>query len=467
MKYKNEIEKYIEDHKQEMIDDIIKLCEINSQKMPYKEGMPFGEGPYKALMAAISMGEGYGFSVKNYDNYVAAIDLNDKEKGLDILAHLDVVPEGEGWTKTEPFKPHIEDGKIYGRGTSDDKGPAVAALYALRALKELNIPLSKNVRLILGTDEECGSECIKHYYKFEKEAPLSFSPDAEYPVVNIEKGKLHGNFVANFEKSTELPRIVSIEAGTKVNVVPPKAKVVIEGLKIDDVKAEADKVSAETGIKFLFDLEPVFEITAMGKNAHGSTPQNGNNAITALLLLISRLKFAKSKQIEILNNLYKLMPHGETDGKSLGIKCSDEKSGELTLAFSLLKVTQGNIDGGFDLRCPICASTKDIMSTLRAKLSTAGVELTNQTMTEPHEVPGDGHFVQTLNKCYEEYTGLKGGAIAIGGLTYVHDIKNGVAFGAIFPGTDTHMHGADEFMVISELVASAKIFAQVIVELCS
>ena len=101
MKYKNEIEKYIDDHKQEMIQDIIRLCEIDSQKMPAKEGMPFGEGPYKALMETVSMGEGYGFAVKNYDNYAAAIDLNDKEKGLDILAHVDVVPAGEGWTKTQ------------------------------------------------------------------------------------------------------------------------------------------------------------------------------------------------------------------------------------------------------------------------------------------------------------------------------------------------------------------------------
>ena len=57
-----------------------------------------------------------------------------------------------------------KDGKIYGRGTADDKGPAIAALYAMRAVKELGIPVKKNVRLILGTDEECGSSDIRHYY---------------------------------------------------------------------------------------------------------------------------------------------------------------------------------------------------------------------------------------------------------------------------------------------------------------
>lgn len=466
MQYREEIEKYIEQHKQEMLDDIIRLCEINSEKMPYKEGMPFGEGNFKALHAALSMAEGYGFAVKNYDNYVAAVDLNDKEKGLDILAHLDVVPAGEGWTKTEPFKPIIEDGMIYGRGTSDDKGPAVAALYALRAIKDLNIPVGKNVRLILGTDEECGSECIRHYYKFEKEAPMSFSPDGEYPVVNIEKGKLHGSFRGSFEKESALPRLVSIEAGTKVNVVPPKAKMILEGFDIEAVKKEADRVSEETGIRFSYDLEPVFEVTALGANAHGSTPHMGNNAITGLLLLITRLGFAESKKIEILRKLYKLMPHGETDGSSMGLKCSDERSGELTLAFSLLKVDEDSIEGGFDLRSPVSGCCEHIVRTIKEKLADAGVKLLDENMVPPHEVPGDSEFVKTLNRCYEAYTGLEGGCIAMGGLTYVHNIKNGVAFGAVFPGTNTRMHGADEFVVIDQLIASAKIFAQVIVELC-
>src|SRR5699024_10557105 len=111
-----------------------------------------------------------------------------EESQLDILAHLDVVPAGEGWTVTEPFEPVEKDGRLYGRGTADDKGPAVAALYALRAVKELGIPLKKRVRLILGTDEECGSSDIQHYYAVEKEAPMTFSPDGAFPVVNIEKG---------------------------------------------------------------------------------------------------------------------------------------------------------------------------------------------------------------------------------------------------------------------------------------
>ncbi len=274
--YRKEIEGFIDSHRQEMIDDICKLCRINSEKMPYTEGKPYGDGAFDALHAALAMMEDYGFSITNYDNYVGTADLNDKERQLDILAHLDVVPAGEGWTVTEPFEPVEKDGKLYGRGTADDKGPAVAALYAMRAIKELGIPVKKNVRLILGTDEECGSsdievyykrekeapmtfspdasfpviniekgripggtdeECgssdIEVYYKREKEAPMTFSPDASFPVINIEKGRIPGGFSASFEASEALPKIVSIDAGIKVNVVPGKAKAVVAGLEAE------------------------------------------------------------------------------------------------------------------------------------------------------------------------------------------------------------------------------------------
>ncbi len=464
--YREQIEKYIEDHKKDLIDDVINLCRIDSQKTAYKEGMPFGEGPARALNLALDMATKAGFSVTNYDNYVGAIDLNDKEKVLDILAHVDVVPQGEGWTQTEPFNPIVKDNKIYGRGTSDDKGPAIAAFYALKAMKDLNIPLKKNVRLILGTDEECGSACIEHYYKIEKEAPMTFTPDGEYPVVNIEKGRLDGHFVGNLELEEKLPRLLSFEGGTKINVVPPKAKAVLEGFDFREVEKIADEVSKRTGVKFTLDLEPQFCIIANGANAHASTPEKGENAITALLELLSKLKFATSKRIDAIKGLAKLMPHGELDGSSLGIAKNDKESGELTLAFSMLKIDEKSIDGYFDARCPISIDSEYTINMCKKKFANIGLDFLNKEVTKAHVVDGNSEFVRILNKCYEEYTGKKGGCIAIGGGTYVHHIKNGVCFGAIYPETDTRMHGADEFMPIDELIVSAKIFAQVIVDLC-
>ena len=371
--YRKEIEGFIDSHRQEMIDDICKLCRINSEKMPYTEGKPYGDGAFDALHAALAMMEDYGFSITNYDNYVGTADLNDKERQLDILAHLDVVPAGEGWTVTEPFEPVEKDGKLYGRGTADDKGPAVAALYAMRAIKELGIPVKKNVRLILGTDEECGSSDIEVYYKREKEAPMTFSPDASFPVINIEKGRIPGGFSASFEASEALPKIVSIDAGIKVNVVPGKAKAVVAGLEAEVLTQAADAVEEQTGLSFSFgETEDGIQITVEGKGAHASTPQEGVNALTGLLELLTGLPFAACPQMEGLKEISALMPHGDFYGKNLGVEMEDEVSGRLTLALTMLTVDAGSLDGEFDSRVPVCGNDDNVLKVIQAKMKENG-----------------------------------------------------------------------------------------------
>ncbi|MDU4977318.1 MAG: Sapep family Mn(2+)-dependent dipeptidase, partial [Hungatella hathewayi] len=420
--YRKEIEEFVEAHRQEMLEDICTLCRINSEKMPYKEGMPYGEGAFTALAEALSMAENYGFSITNYDNYVGTVDLNEKESQLDILAHLDVVPAGEGWKETEPFEPVVKGDKLFGRGTADDKGPAVAALYAMRAVKELGIPLKKNARLILGTDEECGSSDIAHYYAIEKEAPMTFSPDGSYPVVNTEKGGLNGHFTASFAPSDALPKLVSVEAGIKVNVVPGKARATVQGIDVEVMEKAAEEVSGETGIRFEFDVEEdAATITAIGAGAHASKPEEGNNALTGLLVLIQRLPFAPCEQISAIGRLLELIPHGDTSGKALGIAMSDELSGDLTLAFSLLTISDRELDGTFDSRCPVCATKENVLEVAKAKMAEKGFTLLNDSMKPPHHVDEDSEFIRTLLRTYEEYTGRTGECIAIGGGTYVHE----------------------------------------------
>ncbi len=471
MKYQNEITAYIDAHTEELVEDLFTLCRINSEKMPSEPGKPYGAGPAEALSAALRRAEAYGFSVRNYDNYVGTIDLNSQPKQLDILAHLDVVPAGEGWQVTDPFVPILKDGKLYGRGTSDDKGPAVAALYAMRCVKELGIPVSKNVRLILGCDEECGSSDIAHYYQIEKEAPMTFSPDADFPVINIEKGRLAGQFDAEFAAGTALPRLVSVDAGIKVNVVPGKAFAEVEGLETELLERIGKEVTDEIGVAFL--LEPCGEskvtrvkVTAVGEGAHAASPQTGNNALTGLLTYLTRLPFAPCPQIDALKNLWELIPHGDLNGKGLGIDLCDEISGKLTLSFTMLKVTESRLEGLFDARCPLCATNENMLNVAKANMAARGITLRNDSFNPPHHVDENSEFVQTLLRVYEAYTGLKGSCQAIGGGTYVHHLKNGVAFGASMPGTDNRMHGADERAELSDLVTSAKIFAQVIAELC-
>ncbi|MCF0136234.1 MAG: Sapep family Mn(2+)-dependent dipeptidase, partial [Lachnospiraceae bacterium] len=236
MDYKKQIKQYFDDQWFEMMRDIARMVSINSERTRAKEGMPYGEGPYQALMEFVELAKEHGFEGKTYDNVVAAFDLNDKEKQLDMLAHLDVVPAGEGWTVTDPFEVKLKEGRIYGRGTADDKGPAVVALWALKCVRDLGIPMKKNARLIVGTDEECGSSDLPHYYAVEKEAPMTFSPDAEYPVINIEKGSYGPEFTAHWAEDPALPRVTSMKGSLKRNVLPGKAYAVVEGLTADEIR---------------------------------------------------------------------------------------------------------------------------------------------------------------------------------------------------------------------------------------
>ena len=467
--YKERISQWVDAHRDEMMEDIKTLVRINSEKGEALPGKPFGEGPDKALNAALKIAEGYGFKTTNYDGYVGTVDMMDNDHHLDILSHMDVVPVADGWTVTEPFDPVVVDGKIYGRGTADDKGPGVAALYAVRCVKELGIPLKHNVRLIWGTDEECGSGDIRYYYEREPEAAYTFSPDAEFPVINIEKGGFHGVIFADFEESTALPRVKSMEAGMKINVVPDKCHLEIEGMRKTVAEIYCAAITDKTGVTFSITNvdDNTIAIDALGAGAHAASPQDGNNAITATLELVASMHLMPSKQFTLLQGLSELCPHGDWLGEGLGVKMSDEESGDLTLSLNIIRVTPTSISAEFDSRTPICTTEANTKYAAMRKCAEKGLSLKDEPMRPPHHVPADSDFIRTLLGAYEKYTGATNSKpIAIGGGTYVHEMKNGVAFGCTMPGTDNRMHGNDEFAVVEELVTSAKIFADVIISLC-
>ena len=296
---------------------------------------------------------------------------------------------------------------------------------------------------------------------------MTFSPDASFPVINIEKGHFHGQFSAAFEKSGALPRLVSFESGVKSNVVPGKAYALFEGLEGDDVEELVNRAGQELGLRFVMSAEDgLLKIEAEGESGHASTPWKGKNALTGLLALTEKLPLADCGQLKKVRALNRLIPHGDWLGAGLGISQKDELSGELTLAFSILKITETELSGEFDSRCPLCANEENTLKPAKAAMEKEGFVFSTESMSPPHHVSGESEFVKTLLKAYEHYTGRKGECLAIGGGTYVHDLKNGVAFGASMPETENHMHGPDEFAVVKELLTSAKIFAQVIVELC-
>lgn len=466
MNEKARIEQFFNDHRDQFIEDIRRLVKVKSVKGEAKPNAPFGEGPAAALDETLAIAQEKGLLTNNIDYYAGTISMNDRETKLGILGHVDVVGEGSNWTYP-PYEGTVVDGKMYGRGTSDDKGPVIAALYALFAIKELNIPLKYNTKLIVGTDEESGMEDLEYYLTKEEAPPYVFTPDAEFPLINIEKGAIRTSFKASFTQSAELPKVISINGGYKVNVVPPEADAIVAGLSAEQLQSYADTVSKETGVIFeLSEQEGQVAIHAIGEGGHASTPESAKNAVTAIMTLLASLPLSDSEGHRAIQGIHNIFPYGDHYGQAAGLAMSDEESGPLTMNFSIISYTEEGLEGFFDSRTPLCATEANTFDVLESKMQPYGIQLTRAGFEPPHHTPADSPFVQKLLQVYEQYTGDKGECIAIGGGTYVHDIAGGVAFGPAMPGVDTRMHSNDEHIIIEDMLKAAQIYAQVIVEIC-
>ena len=478
------LDEFFEANRAEMIADTAALVKINSVRTEAKEGMPFGEGCAAALTEAEKILKKHGFAAQNHDNYFLTADAYPEETAgealLGILAHLDVVEAGGGWTYP-PYALTLQDGIMYGRGTADDKGPAVAAIYALKAAMQIS-PLAKNVRIILGSAEETGSEDMRHYRRVCKMPPMVFSPDADFPLINIEKGRYAPLYSADFsEEHTKLSKTAaangeivlhSIRGGETTNIVPQTAHCTVSGISAEELagKANAFFRSAACFAEITADAaetpDGLTALTVHGKGAHAAFPSGGANAQSALVAFLCTLPLANARLKEQLCKLQTILPYGETDGDSLGIKMEDEVSGALTAAFTTMSYEDGILRCGLDIRSPIMGNEENVAKPANEAFAKQGFTASERGMTPPHHTDENSPFVKTLLSAYEAVTGEKGYCMAIGGGTYVHDIEGGVAFGCAMPGTDYRLHGADEFMPVEEMITSAKIFALAILKLC-
>ncbi len=458
------LSKYIEDHASEMVANLSKLVAIPSVKGEPEEGMPYGKENARVLATMLEMAEKYGFSVNNHENYVGTIDFDpSKETTLGVLCHLDVVPEGTGWTNP-PYTLTLKGGKLYGRGSADDKGPAIAVLYAMRALRDCGYSLSRNVRFIVGCDEECGSSDLVYYRGKEQLPPYVFTPDASYPVINLEKGHIFAEVGADKTYVGGEKTIISAHGGVATNAVPEKAYATLRGFSKAEI-LEALKLLPEGVTANVVEKGDLCDITINGVAAHASNPYSGKNAVTALFKVLGALDTADDRA-KFFANLTNVLVYGEGDGTSLGIKVSDEKSGALTFVFSVFNFENGKFTGKYDIRFPICENCASIRAKCEKALATACLSITDWKGKEPHYVDENSDFVQALLSVYTEMTGKPGHCIAIGGGTYVHEVPGGVAFGAEFIGEDAHIHGADEYISLENLILNTKIFAEAILRIC-
>ena len=455
---------FFENRKQQFTNDLRRLVEINSVRAPAQPGMPFGPGGAKALAEAEAILREHGYTAVNYGNYALEADFGPAPE-LMLLAHLDVVPEGDGWTR-EPYKLTVEGDLAYGRGATDDKGAAVACLYAMDFCRATWGEPKTGVRLVLGSAEETGSEDMDHYFSLRPTLPYTLSPDADYPLINIEKGRFAPKFAQTVENAGE-KRVTALAGGSTQNIVPGKARASLAGLSAAGVEEAAASVAAETGASFtVTNTAEGCEVLCAGVTAHASTPEKGVNAQTALIRLLNALPLTPNGLTRALKALAGLFPHGQTDGEAVGLKMADF-SGPLTLNFGVLQLEGDTLACGADMRCPVCADNCDIEARFAEAIAPAGFAYAGAPrLIKAHCVPEESRLVQTCLRVYEEHTGLPGKCLAIGGGTYVHGIEGGVAFGIEFPGHDYRIHGADEYADLGELTQTAAIYADVIRALC-
>ena len=449
------IDEILEKYREEMMETVQKWVRIPSVKGEAAPGAPFGQAARTALDTAMADCEKFGLKTEIFDGYVGHADLGEgsTREALAILAHLDVVPVGDGWT-FEPFGAQRENGRIYGRGTSDDKGPAVAALYAMRAVKEAGVPLKRKVRLILGCDEECGSSDMA-YYKKATEMPRSgFSPDADYPVINIEKGGVH--LQLDGELSKEGLQVLSMQVGERANVIPGFASALVEGG--EEVARAAEEAGKQLGFPVKTTLgNGAVIIETTGLTGHAAFPAHGKNAIGQMLKIFEALG-AEGALKELAQSV------GLTfNGENLGIAMRDDVSGDLTASLDIIRIENGRLTAVLDVRYPVLFNLDRMFELLSQRLRF--LKASDAGSRPPHFVSDQTELVQELLEAYHDVTGGEKRTIAIGGGTYAQSMEEGVAFGALFPGEVEMAHQADEFMPEESIYQNARIFARAIVRL--
>ncbi|MGC8789071.1 dipeptidase PepV [Caldisericum sp.] len=440
------MEKFIEENKKKLIEITQQIIRVPSVEGTPTSDAPFGENVKKALLLALEISEDLGFRTVNIDNIVGYAEFGDGKDVISVLGHLDVVPEGSNWIYP-PYGAEIHDGKIYGRGAIDDKGPTMAALFGAYALKETGVKLSKRVRIVFGTNEETGWKCMEHFKKVVHDPLIGFTPDAEFPLINREKGILNITLRRDFETKNEEVKIIG---GNRPNMVPDYAKA--------EFKDALKLLNLDEGIEVKGNI-----VEAHGKSAHGALPEQGINAIVKLAnSILSEVKHRETK--EVLNFIVNKVGN-DVYGGLMGIANEDTLSGKLTMNLGVIEVNESFAELTFNIRYPITDNFERIVNGFNEAGKDYGLRVSQYKNQNPLYVKEDSELVQTLLKVFEETTGRKGYTLAIGGGTYARAMDMGVAFGPTFEEMEKVEHMANEYIEIDHLVNLAKIYGKAIFEL--
>lgn len=469
---------WIDDHKDEMLDVLLSLLRIHSVQGPPEEGKPFGPAVDRTLKLFCELGERYGMKMKDVDGYAAHAEVGAGDELVMALTHLDVVPAGSGWTRDPAGE--IFQGRVYGRGAQDNKGPTVACLFALRALLESGVPLKRRVRHVVGGDEETGFRCVRRYFEAEERPTYGFSPDACFPLVFAEKGNMNVQVEVALPSEQGICRILEISGGERANIVASSASAVLSvpaGTE-DEIAAAIEKAlpdaRALVGGPGTLDLSIHKEkgrlsVSVAGKAAHASTPSEGTNALTGLLFVLSSLR----ERLDAWEGLRFAADAADIFGRGLGIQCEDEVSGKLSCNLGIVRTVGAAVNsngtravqGIYNIRYPVNVSGDDLRQRVLAFPHPDGVTIRVPSVGKPHYTDPDSFLVKTLLRVYGEETGDMSPPIAIGGGTYAKAIPGAVAFGPQMPGSVEVAHQVDEFIDIDDFFLLVRIYARALLAL--
>ena len=437
-----------EDEQKAAVKTLERLISVPSYNQPAEEGAPFGKGIRNALDEMMKICDELSFKTyEDPDGYYGYAEVGSGDKIFGVICHLDTVPAGDlGKWKHNPFKGTvINDDAVYGRGSQDDKGPGIAALYAVKALMDQGYHFNQRIRFIYGTDEEILWRGIAEYNK--KEAPIDsgISPDAEFPLIYAEKGLQQSYLVGPGTDQLKL------NLKNAFNAVPDSA--VYDGPKQDEVKVALDK----HGFEYTSDDN---SITVIGKSVHAMMAPEGTNAVLRLAIALDDV--FDFKPLDFIGKLFK---EGATGSNVLG-DVRDE-SGQLTFNISSLEINENETRMQIDLRIPVTVDRDNLLAKLSKQVAAYDLKYVHFDYLAPLYVPKDSKLVRTLMKVYKEQTGDVDAEPQIsGGATFARTMNNCVAFGGMLPTTPDYMHQANEQWPLSDMYKAMEIYAQAIKKLC-
>lgn len=468
MQYQNEISAFVHAHREEYLADLRELIAIPSvseELVGATEEMPFGCYSAEALDKMLALCRRYGLATRTIGRVIGIAEFGTGERELDIVAHLDVQPAGAGW-ETEPFALTLRGNIAYGRGVSDDKGPALAALYAVRALRELGLTLGKKVRLVFGTGEEYAIQDIHYYTDVESAPPFMFTPDHTFPVVNTHKACYTCTFSKTLAERAA-GGVLSLVSGDNRGAVPAESTMLLRGVEMAALNAAVDRVSARTGLSFsIVPRGEAIEVGCVGVSTHAVKADHGKSALTAMLALAAELPLPDTEGSRALCRLAELFPHGDVAGRACGLYREDEASGGSLYNIGIFRYDGQTLFAQQRATLPASCTEEEFPAFFRGALEKEGFSVTDDSFSAGRHIPLTDPYVEKLLRSYECHTGEKAFGIAAGGGCYADYFPHGVAFGCEPYGVDTRMHGAQEWVSVEHMMKTVCVYAQSILAIC-